>query len=200
MAAWVQVIVVEGRLEVAASQQMLVALNHPPGLSPPIDKGGRTKFWADIGKYNNAARWAPIFALADLESGPCASGLIAQHLKTGKHPNLILRVAVRMLESWLLADRKSMASFLRISADLIPLNPDAETHPKQTLVSLARRSKVRAVREDLVPEIGSAGVVGKNYTPRMTEYIRTHWDPLKAQKNSLSLERALAALKRSSAL
>jgi hypothetical protein len=55
----VQVIVVEGRLEVPTSKKILAALNHPPEIPEPIDKAGRTNFWPDIGKYNQAAQWGP---------------------------------------------------------------------------------------------------------------------------------------------
>ena len=49
--------------------------------------------------------------------------------------------------------------------------PESLPHPKRALVDLARRSSVRAIREDLVPEPGSAAIVGRGYTPRMTEFI-----------------------------
>jgi hypothetical protein len=101
-----------------------------------------------------------------------------------------------MLESWLLAHHKALARFLNVSVDLIPRDPDGEEHPKRTLVNLARRSRTRSIREDLIPEAGSSGVVGKNYTARLTEFIRDPWEPLVAQDRSPSLRRALAALKR----
>jgi hypothetical protein len=192
----VQVIVVEGRLEVPASRKILSALHHPPELPEPIDKGGRGNFWPDIVRYNQAAQWMPIFALADLEGEPCASGLISRYLPGGRHPNLILRLSVRMLESWLLAHREAIAGFLRIAVALVPSDPDQEEQPKRTLVNLARKSRTRTIREDLVPEEGTRGVVGKNYTPRMSQFIQDHWDPLEAEKHSPSLRRALVALKR----
>ena len=53
---------------------------------------------------------------------------------------------------------------------------------------------MRAIREDLVPEPGSAGIVGRGYTPRMTEFIEELWRPLEARRNSRSLERAMVAI------
>jgi hypothetical protein len=192
----VQVIVVEGRLEVPATQKLLAALNHPPPIPEPINKVGRGNFWPDMPKYNQAAAWGPVLAVADLETAPCASGLIRQFLPTGCHPNLLLRLSVRMLESWLLAHREAFAGFLKISRQIVPADPDQLEHPKRTLVNLARRSRVRAIREDLVPEEGSPGVVGKGYTSRLTLFIQENWDPLVAQKHSASLRRALVAIQR----
>lgn len=190
----VRVIVVEGTLEVPAALKMLQDLDLDEGAPEPIDKRGRDAFWRDIGRYNQAAQVAPVFALADLERQPCATALLAASLPSGRHPNLVLRLAVRMLESWLLAHTDALAQFLTISAALIPRDPDQEEHAKRTLVNLARRSRSRRIREDLVPEPATSAVVGKNYTPRMTEFIRNQWRPLEAQRRSPSLRRALSAL------
>jgi hypothetical protein len=74
--------------------------------------------------------------------------------------------------------------------------PDLEGHPKRTLVNLARKSRSRALRDDIVPEPGMSGVVGPGYTPCLTRFIEDHWDPLQAQQHSPSLRRALDALTR----
>jgi hypothetical protein len=136
----------------------------------------------------------PVFALADLERAPCASGLIATHLPRGCHRDLILRLSVRMVQRWLLAQSDALAEFLKVSEALVPSRPDEEENPKRTVVNLARKSRSRAIRTDLVPEQGSSGVVGKGYTTRMEEFVRDHWDPLQAQGKSDSVRRALAAL------
>ncbi len=99
-----------------------------------------------------------------------------------------------MLEAWLLADRRSIASFLRVPLSHFPMTPDALLHPKQALVNLARRSSNRQMIEDIVPPLGSLGIVGRGYTSRMSEFIRNSWQPLDASRNSPSLKRALAAI------
>lgn len=189
-------IVVEGALEIPASLRLLQSVGIPHENLRPVDKGGRNTFWKHISKYNQvAANVGPVLGLADMDAHPCASGLIRDHLGTSRHPDLVLRIAERMLESWFLAD-SGLADFLGVSADLLPSNPESESNPKQTVVNLARRSRSRNVRADLVPETGSLGVVGKGYTPRMTEFIERHWSPTEAQKRSESLRRALAAIRR----
>jgi hypothetical protein len=189
--------VTEGLLEEPVVRKVLSDLGVlAPGLRV-IVKGGRTAFWDDVRRYDRAAGYlGPILGLADLESFPCPSGLIAQHLPQGRQDLFILRVAERMLESWLLADSEAMAGFLRVSAKSLPRDPERESHPKQTLVNLARRSRVRRVRDDLVPEEGSIGVVGRGYVPCMTEFVEHHWRPQVAANRSESLKRAIAAIKK----
>ena len=191
----IRLIVVEGMLEIPTCIKILRALNINPQGVTAIPKGGRIQFWKDIERYNQAAAFTgPILALADLENAPCPSKLISKNLIKPKHPNLVLRIAERMLESWLLADRESLSGFMRVNEKLFPANPDLDTHPKRTLVNLARRSASRAIKDDLIPEQGSKGIVGKGYTTRINRFIESGWNPLRAQKRSPSLKRAMMAI------
>lgn len=188
-------VVVEGALEVPASLKLLAAAGAGTEGLHPIDKGGCVRFWQDAHRYNRAATsLGPVLGLADLEAFPCPSGLIAKHLRMPRDSDFVLRIAERMLESWFLAD-DSLADFFHIPGSLLPRNPEAETNPKQTLVNLARRSRSARLRSDLVPDEGSSGIVGKGYTPKMTEFIENHWQPNRAQYRSESLRRALAAIR-----
>ena len=196
MTAPITLIVVEGALEVPASLRLLQDAGISTAGLLPVDKGGRGRFWKDAPRYNQAAASIGfVLGLADLESFPCPSGLIQRHLTSPLHPRFVLRIAERMLESWFLADTR-LARFIGVSSTLLPRNPDAERNPKLTLVNLARRSKSRSIRNDLVPEEGSLGIVGRGYTPRMSEFIEEHWNPSDAQQRSESLRRALAALRK----
>ncbi len=195
MSRFISLIVVEGALEVPVSLKLLESLGISTDGLFPVNKGGRTSFWRDAPRYNRAAAsLGPVLGLTDLESHPCPSGLIQAHLPAGRHVDFVLRVAERTLESWLLADRSAVARFLKISEAMVPRDPEAEQNPKRTLVNLARRSPLKLVQEDLVPASGSAGIVGKGYTPRMTEFVKTKWRPSEASRNSESLKRAMAAI------
>ena len=160
-----------------------------------VSKGGKESFWRDATKYNRAAEHAgPVLGIADLESEPCPSGLIARHLPRGRHPSFLLRIAERTLEAWLLADRHAISRYLGVPIARVPGNPDVLEHPKRTIVALARRFARREIAEDVVPLDGSNGVVGRGYTSRMTQFIRTAWRPREASANSESLRRAIAAI------
>ena len=164
---------------------------------PPIVKHGSPLFWQIIARYNDAARSrGPVFCLTDLDNNPCPSGLIAKHLPRGRNPGLLLRIAVRELESWLLADAKALAAFLGLSEAAIPREPDELADPKQALVNVARRVRKVALREALVPEDGTSAKVGPDYVGEMGHLIADHWDPARAASRSPSLARAREALAR----
>lgn len=152
------------------------------------DARGGTKFWPIAARYNEAGRYTTVIGLADLEQAECASSLLGSKLPY-KSPGFHLRLAVRMLESWLLADRQSLARFLRVPVSTMPTEPDAERHAKRVLVDIARRSTSKTIREALVP-YDSGGVVGPDYVATMSEFITQHWQAVAARKTSPSLERA----------
>jgi hypothetical protein len=115
-------------------------------------------------------------------------------LKKQRHPKLTVRVAERMLESWLLADVEGFAGWLGIPQNRVPARPDELDHAKRELVGLARRSKRVRLKADLVPEQGSSGLVGKGYAEAVTRYIGERWRPDRARRRSPSLDRAMKAL------
>jgi hypothetical protein len=194
-----RLLVTEGLLERPVAMKLLSELGLPTRDVVWVPKHGRQAFWRDAKRYNRAAQHAgPILGLADLETRPCPSGLIAEHLPDGRHLGFVLRIAERMLESWLLADSRNLADFLGVSPRVVPRDPEAEVHAKRTLVNIARSSPDRGVRSDLVPEEGSKGTIGRGYTPRMTEFVERRWHPLVAARRSQSLRRAIAAIKKAS--
>lgn len=137
-----------------------------------------------------AAAGTPIILLTDLDQSVCAQELIDKWLRAMPHPNLLFRVAVREVESWLLADRQGLSRFLRISTSLLPLNPDQLPDPKQTLINLARRSRSTTIRESIVPRRGSTAIQGPDYNGPLGDFVRNHWDSSAAVGRSPSLSRA----------
>lgn len=151
------------------------------------DAGG-SGFWKLASKYNEAGRHQLVVGLADLEQNECAPALL-KRLQPARVSGFKLRLAVRMLESWLLADRVAVAAFLGVRVSAIPREPDREAHPKRALVNIARTSRRRWIREALVPN-GSGALVGPEYTPVIGSFIDSQWDAARARLNSPSLERA----------
>lgn len=146
--------------------------------------------------YNNAARFAPWVVVRDLNrDAPCASALVQQLLPTPA-PGMCLRIAVRSAEAWLLADREEISRFLSVSPARVPVAPDMALDPKRLLVDLARRSRRRAIREDVVPPPGTSGVVGPGYSGRIIEFASKSWRPHVAARQSRSLSRSIQALRR----
>ncbi len=136
-----------------------------------------------------AAAGTPILLLTDLDNHPCPSGLIEDWLNVAPHANLVFRVAVREVESWILADGEGFADFLGIRNDLIPSEPDQIPDPKQALVNLARRSRRRTLRESIVPRNGSTAVQGPDYNGCLGGFVRSNWNRNAALERSPSLDR-----------
>ena len=109
-------------------------------------------------------------------------------------PHLCFRVAVRAIEAWLMADAETLVSFLGVARSRVPRDPENVAHPKQAMVELARRSRRRAIREDMVPREGSGRQVGPAYSSRLMEYAGSRWRPEVAAQHSASLQRAIACL------
>lgn len=155
---------------------------------------GKSQLKASIGGYNAAAKRFPWVVLVDLdESHECAGELRTEWLPD-EAPLMCLRVAVRQVESWLLADKDSAAPFLGVSQATLPADPDAELHSKRRLVHLAERSRWRPIREGLVPPPGSGRAVGPLYNALLRRFVVDRWKPDVAATRSESLRRCLLAL------
>jgi len=152
---------------------------------------------SQVGRYNQAARHTPWLVLVDLDrSADCAPPFVAAKLP---HPSAAIRfrVAVRAAEAWLLADAEHIARFLSVPLARIPVNPDAELDPKATLIQIARRSRKRVIREELVPREGSGAKVGPGYAGRLIEFVAgadQMWHPDVAAQHSESLRRCIVSL------
>jgi len=110
------------------------------------------------------------------------------------NPNLIFRIAVREIESWVLADRKAFALFLGIQHRLIPSRPDEIDNPKMKVIELANCSRKRYLREAIVPNEKGTARLGPDYNGQMTYFVKNFWNIHEAMKNSNSLKRTYDAI------
>lgn len=74
--------------------------------------------------WNRAAKGTPFVVLTDLDTAPCPGELIKSWLANDQHPNLLFRVAVREVESWLMADTDNFAHYIATRKTLMPEDPD----------------------------------------------------------------------------
>ena len=102
---------------------------------------------------------------------------------------------MREVEAWLLGDGERIAEFLGLHVSRIPSQPELLDDPKLTIVNLARRSRRRDIRTDMVPSPESGRQVGPAYTSRLVEFV-SHWRPDAASERCKSLSRAMACLVR----
>jgi hypothetical protein len=160
-------------------------------------RGGKSGLLRNLRGYNNAARYAPWVVLLDLDRDhDCAPPGVRQWLPEPAS-NMHFRIAVRSIEAWLLADREWVATRLGVASSLVPDMPDGLSDPKRSLVNLARRSRYKSVREEVVPREGSGRSVGPLYTSRLQQWVDDPdqgWSPKRAMAVSDSLARAVRRL------
>ncbi len=163
-------------------------------VSREINTRGNDQLRKSIAKFKSASHVLPHLVLTDLDRYSCPPSLI-KDWGVGKLPaRLLLRIAVREVEAWLLADRHGIANFLQVAPNKIPLAPEAEPDPKRTLLNLARKSRSRRLAQELVPEQGSAACIGPLYNVRLSEFVQSAWKPDLARESAPSLARAMSRL------
>ncbi len=137
----------------------------------------------------------PVLLLTDLDDTNCAPILLQQWSGGQALPdNLLLRVAVRETEAWLLADRNGLADLLGISPDKTPLDPESIPDPKRFLLSLAHRAK-RTVRSELIASKGAVASQGLGYNRLLSYFVSNNWQLEAAIDNSASLSKAVVRLR-----
>lgn len=178
---------VEGIVDEAVYRRLARSAGADPGLV--YGRNGKADLKERIGGYNAAASHSPWVVFVDLDhDADCAPELRKTWLPDPSRL-MCFRVAVREVESWLLADRERIAPFLGVSPVHVPLDPDCLDDPKQRLIEIARRSHRRAVREDMAPRPGSGRSEGPAYASRIIEFTASLWRSEVAAVYSDSLHR-----------
>jgi hypothetical protein len=116
-------IVVEGTTDRFAAQRLLAACDLQVDASRVIVTGGKQRFDARIAKYNEAAKFLPWLALrdADRDADGCPVALRRRLLVGPQSEALCLRLAVRTIDAWLLADRAAFSDYFAVPMSRIRL-------------------------------------------------------------------------------
>ena len=155
---------------------------------------GKDQVSRSLHGYNESARRWPWLVLRDLNADADCAPRLRQRLLPDPAPHRVFRLAVRELESWLLADRDAFGQFFSVHVQRIPEEPESIPDPKRGLVDVVRRSRSRHMRDDIVPREGSGRSVGPGYLGRITDFVQTAWSPTTASLRSDSLRRCMERL------
>jgi hypothetical protein len=99
------------------------------------------------------------------------------------------------IESWIMADRVAFATFFSVPLHHVPEHPDAILKPKEYIVAIARKSRRKDIRQDMVPSPDDTRVVGPAFNARLTAFVTDEWNPDMAANASPSLRAAITRLK-----
>lgn len=148
----------------------------------------RMHSWLQMAGHQN------VLLVTDLDRLSCASALLDDWLGDRDPPaGLVFRVAVRTIESWILADHEGLRRLLG-KKGVLPPRPDELARPKQYLLKLAKLAPGE-IRRDLVKQKGAAASQGLGYNARLCEWVRSSWSPARAAQRSPSLQRARQRLR-----
>ncbi len=187
-------VAVEDELSAAVMRRLVAEVGRNFVIDRIINKRGNGQLRTGVPKFKSASHALPHVILTDLDRYPCPPDLLQAWGATNLPPQLLVRVAVREVEAWLLADRLGIADFLAIAAVKVPTNPEIEVDAKRTLINLARRSRKGRLTQELVPATGSSNQIGPLYNARLTEFVSTQWNVPRARENAPSLHRTLLRL------
>ncbi|MDM8556682.1 hypothetical protein QUF75_18305 [Desulfococcaceae bacterium HSG7] len=165
----------------------------------PAVMGGYGAIKSKCKAFLNMARaGSHTFILTDLDTAECACALIRDWFAISQSDTVdlpsqcIFRVAVREIESWILADHVAWAEYIGIPAANFSMNPDQLDAPKKHLLNVIRRKGTKKIHREMLPQ-GSAHI-GPRYNEVLCDFVDKSWVPERAAEKSPSLDRALKAL------
>ena len=140
--------------------------------------------------YNAAAQHWPWVIVRDLDRAPCAVAFVKSLLPQPAEW-MCLRVAVRSIESWVLADRDGFAEAFKVRLAEIPKTPDEVPNPKLMMLHLMSKSRNRVFKESMVrSRPGTKLEIGPQYNSRLSEFVGESWNHQCALRSSPTLARA----------
>ncbi|WP_372609978.1 hypothetical protein [Halomonas sp.] len=181
---------VEDRLSAAVVERLLGETDGKLSIGVAIPPRGAGDLKKKLPELVRLAPNVPVILLTDLDCKECAPSLIGEWLGQQAKPDaLLFRVAVREVETWLLADKQNFASFAGIPPAKLPESPEDLDDPKQMLLNLVARHSPSSLRQDIVFDRGSGPRQGLVYNERLGQFVHTCWDPAQASMRADSLAR-----------
>jgi hypothetical protein len=161
-----------------------------------LRRGGNGYLRSRMRNFCEIARHGPVLVVTDLDTHACPAALRADWLhQLPPPPAMLLRVAVREIESWLLADHDAILVLLgKPARRRLPDNPDILLNPKDFLLDLAKGAP-KIVRQELRADAGAVARQGLGYNNRLCALVRELWHPQRAAERSPSLERTIARVR-----
>jgi hypothetical protein len=121
-----------------------------------------------------ASGGVPILVVTDLDMKPCPATIRTEWFGQDLPRCLLLTVAVREVDSWILGDCDGLGEFLNANARL-DAAPETLQDPKQTLVNIASKSRTRAIREEFRVSEGAVARVGPGYNAMLQVFVEKRW-------------------------
>lgn len=193
----------EGLLDAAVARRVIAAAGCQPGRDFVSRSRAKGKDALDrrLRGLAAGAKFRPILVLRDLDNdAPCGGALVSalwdKAIGAAPHEGLVVRVAVRAVEAWVLADAEGLAGATGCDPALTPTDPDGLDDPKAALIAMLRAAPRRALRRDVGLLKPTDGIDRPRIAAWLDEFVTGGWQPRRASRRSPSLRRCLAAIER----
>ena len=190
---WIN-LAVEDELSEAVLRRILLDSSRNFHVNTCYGKKGKDYLKKYISAFYNASKGFPYIVFVDLDRWDCPPLLKLDWFKKPLHSNLLFRIAVHEVEAWLLADREGFSKYFKISQSLMPHKVEEIVDPKEKLIELVRKSKIRLLREAIVPPHESTRKQGPDYNGALIGFVKDHWNIKRAIHNSVSLKGTVSAV------
>lgn len=183
----------EDQLSEAIALRLISEIPTPHFVQFKIGRRGNGYLRSKMSSWYQMAQQQVVVVLTDLDRANCLVEFRNQWLPSEPPRSLLFRVAVREVESWVLADHIAIRKLIG-ARGVLPNAPDELPDPKQVFLGLAKGAP-KQVRGDLLKIIDGNLSPGLGYNARLTEWVTTVWDPERAAARSPSLARARLRLR-----
>jgi hypothetical protein len=184
----------EDELSEAIALRLISEVHQPHEVTHKLRRDGFGYLRSKMDSWCQMAEHQIMMVLTDLDRANCLVEFRDQWLAHRPLPaSLVFRIAVREVESWVLADHLAMRELIG-KKGVLPTEPDTLPDPKQALLSLGKTAP-KCVRDDLIKTIDGQLRQGLGYNARLTHWINTVWSPERAAERSPSLARARVRLR-----
>lgn len=185
-------IATEDQLSEAIALRLIADISTPHFVQHKLRRQGNGYLKSKMGSWYQMAHQQVMLVLTDLDRADCLVEFRDKWLTVEPPDNLLLRIAVREVESWVLADHVAMRELIGAKG-VLPVAPDELPDPKQALLRLAKGAP-KQVRNDLLKTINGNLSPGLGYNARLSEWVNSVWNPQRAAARSPSLARTQVRL------
>jgi len=186
-------IATEDQLSEAIALRLISEIQTPHFIQHKLGKTGNGYLRSKMGNWYRMAQHQVMVVVTDLDRANCLVEFRDQWLVAEPPANLVFRIAVREVESWVLADHHAMRELIGVKG-VLPVAPDDLADPKRALLGLAKGAP-KQVRDDLLKVTNGNLTQGLGYNARLTAWINSEWSPKRAADRSPSLAKARSRLK-----
>lgn len=157
---------------------------------PNLDRKIRSYVQASV----HSCEW---LVLRDLDVDADCPAQLRYSLLSGDEGRLFLRVPVRAVEAWVMADFSAVARWLQVKIADVPSEPETVPDPKQRLAQIALHSRSNTIRRAIAPNERAGSRVGPEYDQALSAFVKNDWSLERALDSCRvpSLQRAISALR-----